>query len=341
MKANRLITLISVILLTLAATGCGTSRMTFNTLVPPPMSVDSSIETVLIVDRAVPGSDHQRSPLQGEGAETRERAARQHILDGLRYSLGNSGRFVVVRATEEYTGSTTGIEFPDPLSEEIIGILANRYGADAIVALETFSSEFIPTGGSGRLREGSILPEFSARGVATVRCGFRMYSVADRLPVDEFRFSHTNEWRSGGNIISGTINTLAVRAEAINSASNRAGIMYGERIAPKWIAVSREYYRRGGGNRFLAEGARMMQLNDWDRAIEALTRATETGRRRGRGRAAHNLAVVHEIIGDLHTAKEWATVAWGVYREKRSRNYGNILTRRIIAEEELRSESRE
>ena len=73
----------------------------------------------------------------------------------------------------------------------------------------------------------------------------------------------------------------------------------------------------------------MMQLNEWDQAIAALERAEKSGNRKDRGRAAHNLAVVYEILGDLELAKEWTTVAWGRYREKKSRDYGYILTRRI------------
>lgn len=73
----------------------------------------------------------------------------------------------------------------------------------------------------------------------------------------------------------------------------------------------------------------MMQLNDWDKAIADLKSATETGNRKARGRAAHNLAVVYEILGDLETAKEWTTVAWGRYKEKKSRDYGYVLTNRI------------
>ena len=73
----------------------------------------------------------------------------------------------------------------------------------------------------------------------------------------------------------------------------------------------------------------MMQLNDWDKAIEALSNALETASRKDKGRAAHNLAVVYEILGDLDRAKEYTTLAWGRYKEKKSRDYGYILTRRI------------
>jgi hypothetical protein len=51
----------------------------------------------------------------------------------------------------------------------------------------------------------------------------------------------------------------------------------------------------------------MMEANDWDSAIEELNVALENGRhRKVRGRAAHNLAVVYEILGDLPKAREYS-----------------------------------
>jgi hypothetical protein len=328
----------AAVVISILITGCGASTMSFNSMVPAPLTVSPTIETIVIVDRAMPDPEKPQQGILAEGAATRDRAARQHVLDGLRESMGNTTRFSVVRATEEYIGSTTGTEFPEPVSPAVIKLLAGRYNADAVVALETYNSDFIPTGGT--LTEGMLLPNLSAQGIASVQCGFRMYTSTEGIPIDEFRFVHRMDWKAGGNIISGTLNALAVRSEAINSASLSAGIMYGQRITPGWIRISRDYFRKGGGNQDLAEGARMMQLNDWNRAIASLTRATETGKRKARGRAAHNLAVVHEILGNLEEAKEWTTVAWGRYREKKSRNYGNILTRRIIEQENLREQMR-
>ena len=79
----------------------------------------------------------------------------------------------------------------------------------------------------------------------------------------------------------------------------------------------------------MAEGARMMEVNDWDRAIDALLKAVETGHFKTKGRAAHNLAVVYEILGDLDEAKRWASDAWGRFGIRKSRDYGYLLTRRI------------
>ena len=74
----------------------------------------------------------------------------------------------------------------------------------------------------------------------------------------------------------------------------------------------------------------MMEVNDWVSAKSALLIAVESGRKRKiKGRAAHNLAVVHEIEGNLEEAKSWAQIAWGKYRNKDSRDYLYDINQRI------------
>ena len=226
----------------------------------------------------------------------------------------------------------------------LIDEFCSRHEVDAIIALETYDSDFIVTNGS-RLVDKKIgdrtikIPEFYASGVAKVTTGFRFYDPESRSIVDQFQFSHAMDWDVGGSSIQDAIARLLNRDAALKEVSYNAGIVYGERISPVWLRVTRDYFRRAKRDPDLAEGARMMEANDWDRAIAALERAVEYGRhRKVKGRASHNLAVVHEILGNLDEAKNWAVTAWGTYRNKKSREYGYILTRRIQEQERLREQ---
>lgn len=79
----------------------------------------------------------------------------------------------------------------------------------------------------------------------------------------------------------------------------------------------------------MAEGARMMEVNDWDAAIAAFQLAIEHGRMKTKGRASHNLAIVYEITGQLDLAFQTAQDAWGKFGNKRAREYAGILQQRI------------
>ncbi|MFO7575536.1 MAG: DUF6340 family protein [Bacteroidales bacterium] len=322
------------IILLLILSGCGAARMNFNVLTPAPITIPSDIQTIAIIDRSLPeDTDLNRleSILTLEGPQL-ARAARQNVMEGLKISLTNSTRYNIILTNEMFLGSSRGSVLPDPLPWNLIDEMAAKHSADVIVCLEAFDSDFIIAAAKLPTRNN---PGAGAGGIATVNCGFRMYWPEQRMIADEFRFSHSMNWSAGGPAIIAAINTVKVRSDAINGASREAGISYGRRITPTWYRVSRDYFKKGGGNADLAAGARMMQLNDWDKAIPSLVRATETGNKKARGRAAHNLAVVYEILGDLHAAKEWTTVSWGMYRQKKSKHYGYILTQRIIEQENL------
>lgn len=323
----------------LTLSGCGAAKMNFNVLTPAPITIPQSIQSIAIVDRSLPeNTDLSRleSILTMEGPK-QDRAAREQVMNGLKQSLSSETRYTVIVTEEMLTGSSDANNLPEPLPWNRVTELATKYNADVIVTLETFDSDFVVTG--AKLPSNNS-PGAAAGGVATVKCGFRMYWPSERSLIDEYKFSHAMTWESRGPALLAAINTVKVKNDAINDASRAAGLSYGERVTPTWYRVSRDYFKKGGGSANLSAGARMMQLNDWEKAIADLSKATESGGTKARGRAAHNLAVVYEILGDLPTAKEWTTVSWGKYKEKKSRDYGYILTNRINEQEHLRNQLR-
>ena len=323
------------LILLLSLSGCGAARMSFNVLTPAPITIPQDIQTIAIIDRSLPEDtdlNKLESILTLEGPK-QERAARHQVMNGLKQSLSSEGRYNLIVTDEMLIGSASGINLPEILPWNTIEDIAAKYNSDVVVAIETFDSDFIMTGAK-LPSKGS--PGAGASGLATVKCGFRMYWPAERILMDEFMFVHDMSWNSDGPAILAAINTIKIKSNAINNASFEAGQTYGQRVTPTRYRISRDYFKKGGGSKDLESGARMMQLNDWDKAIVDLKKATETGKTKARGRAAHNLAVVYEILGDLHTAKEWTTVSWGRYKQKKSRNYGYILTNRINAQEKLK-----
>lgn len=308
--------------------GCsGTRNIYFNVAQPSPVTLPSTIKSIALIDRSIP-QDKDKNKLEGivtgEGTK-QDKLATQIVIDGLNGKLVNSGIFVVNRTDIKLTGSGSGVSFPAQLSWDEVNNLCQKHQCDAIISLETYDSDFIPQGAS----IGNNGLSISAGGVAKVDCGFRLYDPSSKRIIDEFRFSHKENWHSSGNAIEAALGAVMIRNSAIQEASYQAGAVYAQRIIPSWYRVHREYFKKSKGNHYLEKGARMMETNDWDRAIEALEKAVETGKIKTKGRAAHNLAIVHEIIGDLETAKKWASDAWGLYGEKRSRDYGYLLTRRI------------
>jgi len=326
---NRIYIVIAVSAIFLS--GCGASRISFDVLVPAMKTVPAEIKSITIVNRSLPSNSEANmleGLITGEGLE-QDTMSTRYVMRGLDESLRGSARFSVKEASEIMTGSGIGTLLPEALPWETVDMLCDKYDTDALVALESYDSDFIITGAAA----SENFLNLKAQGLVAVNCGFRMYHPVSRSIIDEYMFKHEMPWEGGGPAVLAAADAIINRKKAIESASIESGLLYGRRLTPDWIYVSRDYFKRGKGNFDLAEGARMMQLNDWEKAIAALERAMQASKRKVRGRAAHNMAVIYEILGDLYKAKEWTTVAWGQYRERKSREYGYILTRRIQEQE--------
>ena len=314
---------------------CSSADITFKVLSPANVDIPPQINTIAIIDRSVPDDETVNiieAGLTMEGIG-QDKLGTQTTLNGLNDMLKNSVKFTVIRTNVAMIGQDLlTAAFPDPIPWSEIEKICNEYQADAIIALEKYDSDFIPT--AGNIGEGGT--GFSVRGVASVNIGFRMYDLANKSIIDEHLFTHTINWDAGGETILDAVNVMMQKNNAIREVSYDAGFVYGKRISPSWYYITRHYYRHGKNDQDLEEGARMMEANDWDSAIEALNRALENGRhRKVKGRAAHNLAVVYEILDDLPKAREYAQMAWGKYKTKESKDYGYILNERIKEQEVL------
>lgn len=293
---------------------CGAPTIRFQVLRPALINVPNYIQSIGVIDRSLrpktAGTTLEKvitAELPGEA-----KVASQFAVEGFSNYFQDSRRFVIVRSGITLSKEVQANLFPEPLSWSDIESMCKELNVDALISLEIFNSDYIiPTN------------------MAIVTVGFRLYDPLEKMIFDENQFRHEIFW--GRQVSSGieAIGRIIDKDRAIKEASFQAGSRYGERISPSWYSVQREYYRKPKSNPYMSMGSRMMEVNDWDAAIENLNKAIETGKRKTRGRAAHNLAVVYEILGDLETAKTWAQSAWGMYRNKGSKNYSFILSQRM------------
>jgi tetratricopeptide (TPR) repeat protein len=294
-------------------------NISFDGLYPAQVNIPKHIDAIAIVDNSKIESkllNAIEGGLSGEGL-AQDKLASQICIDGLFNKLNRGNRFTVVRTTEVYKVKTTGVEFPQPLSWEKVDSLCKVFNVNAIIALEIFDSNFMGT-------------------FANVKLGFRLYDPSERNIIDQYRFEHKIALGAPVHTMGGAISRVLEKNDAINDVSYQAGELYGQRITPTWFRITRQYYNKPKRDENLRIGARMMEVNNWDEAILSLEKAVDSGKKRKtRGRAAHNLAVVYEILGDYPAAKKWAQDAWGKYENKDSKDYLYVLNRRISEIERL------
>jgi hypothetical protein len=312
-KSLQRFTMLLAVFLLLAA-----PSMNFDVMLPARISFPPHIKSVAMIDRSVP-EDNVRNAIEGGLTGEligQDKHATQIVMDGIHSIMANSPTLAFKRTTESLHGGTLiGSAFPDPISWERIDELCKKHQSDALLAIEIFDSDFIMVPGKGQM--------------VNVKVGIRMYDPRSKTIIDQYNYTHQSPIMAAGKSWVDVVGSFIDKSAEIRDASYDAGVVYGQRITPSWYRVSRKYYRRSKRDQNLALGARMMEVNDWPAAKEALHTAVETGKRKTRGRAAHNMAVVFEIEGDLPEAKSWAQTAWGNYRNKKSRDYLFDLNHRI------------
>lgn len=304
---------------------CGKRLINFNSNFPPLKEIPEEVQTILLIDRTATEEKEGNlieGILTGDKFSKREEN-KQNTLMGVEEQLRNFERFTVIRATEVMIGGTSDKTLELPMTHDELDELCKKYNVDAVLALESYDTDFIVT--RGRATSGG----FYAQGVSRIHTGFRFYSCNLEDLYDEHTVTHTMRWRKGGNSILDAIGAMIDKNEADRAISYEAGRIYGTRISPSVVRVQRRYYRKGHSD--VKYAARLMESNDWSRALNALHKfINEDHRRRHKGFAAHNLAVVYEILGDYYEAKHWATEAWAKYRNKESKNYSSQLDRMIV-----------
>jgi tetratricopeptide (TPR) repeat protein len=302
---------------------CGAPTISFRVLRPSVIYVPEHIGSVAIIDRSGIPKNSDASIEGGLTAELpgSDRVASTQAIEGLIRIMENSGRYHVTRTAKYFMKNSAPESFPEPLPWAEISKLCEEFDSDAILSLEAFDSDY-------------ILPTNMVR----VTVGFRFYDPKESKIIDQNLNTREMVWEAPEKTVGGLINRFFEKEDAIKDVSYDAGAYYGERVSPYWYTIQREYYRKPKKDRFLTEGARMMEVNDWDAAIEALKKALESDKRKTRGRAAHNLAVVYEILGEYEAAQEYARDAWGKYENKDSKDYSYILGQRIRENQALQEQ---
>lgn len=338
--------LVVLSLLCVFITGKSLPRMYVKVLKPAAISVDQHIKTIVIIDRTLAKSSAANileGALTGEGIGTDTEGA-QKALDGLTDIMNQSSRFEPRRTTIKLKSTTTGATFPPALGWNEISKICNANSADALLAIEIFDSDFIVTKGNKQVKkkdsEGReiTVTEYYAEGVATIKIGFRLYDPSDKTLEDEKFFSSSKKWEAAGSSVADAALQLINRKNAVLNVSYNAGASYGRRITPSWTTVTRYYYKKAKKNMDVRTGARKAQVNDWEGAIAAWEKAVNSREIKVAGRAAYNLALAYEVLGDLATAKEWAERSYGDFKNKKGRDYAGVIDRRIWEENKLKEQ---
>lgn len=330
------------LLLSLFWSGCVTSTVSIQVLVPADINVPESIKAIALVNRYRPDKGEGllnviEGAVSGENIGQDRRSA-EEALSGLTNALAGSPRFSITRPAIELRG-TGRADFPVPLSKEEVNDICQKASAQALVTIEAFDSDqqvSCTTQVRERKNKAGETEKYTvwcARKVINVVVGWRMYEAGQGNLVDEFRMSQSVYFNSEGNSEPNAIANLP-QGEAVTREIGRVtGTAYSRRISPTWLPVSRAYYTKGNDNFKVAH--KRVKFNDWAGAKEFWQRAMDDPKEKVRGRAMFNMALAAEMDGKLADAADMAKEAGRKYNNRKALSYFYTLEQRIRDQERL------
>ncbi|MBN2215239.1 MAG: hypothetical protein JW723_13460 [Bacteroidales bacterium] len=338
MKRVTLYLIVTALLLIL----CSMAWVRINLLKPALVVLPPHIRNIAIVDRSIQvetSESKMEEVLTGELFKQDEQAVRQTI-EGTIDVCSEFNLYQMIRTSERLKGGGTKSTFPVPIDWNEVSRLCEKHNAEALLSVEIFDSDFIisnPVSIARQVLEGKALTGagFHVSAVALINYGVRLYDPAGKIILDEYHVTHRLNYEGSGATPQDAMNHLLNKIEAVNRTSYAAGRIYGERISPSYYVVTRYFYSKPRRIDDFWMGVRRSEVADWNGAIESWMKVLNA-RRRIAGRAAFNIAVAYEVLGDLEKAKEWAARSYTDFREKRGNDYYNDLVYRIREEAEIR-----
>lgn len=271
--------------------------------------------------------------LTGEGINEDRNGARASMAGAV--SQLNIDNLVSASAldTLNLQGTGTGIQ-PLPLDWKEVDQICKTAGVDGLLALEVFDTDQANSATTNTVRQiwniaetGTVNPvRTSNYSQVKVKIAWRFYDNQEKIILDEIRM----EDYFGVNNRNGTgIYDLGEfkKRGAIQQAGYLAGCDYAARFLPGWTQFRREFYIRKG--RDMKAASRMVQVNEWEDARNIWEPLTKSPKRKIAGRACYNMAIYHEVQGNLDQAIEWAQTAYTKHNDKRARGYVRVLQNRV------------
>lgn len=324
---------------------CSTSSLTVSVLKPADITVPPRIKNIVVANRSLPAKEEMvvnvvEGILTGEGIFV-DREASDQCVKGLVDLMVSSPRYSAHLHSDPNLKGTGTKVFPVALSWRQVDRICKKYGADALVTLATFDSDYIPKSKveqKSKIVDGKkvLYDEFSERVDVYINAGWRIYDREKRRIIDEKVYRDFRYWQATGLTKDKALKKLPIMHMVLRDAGFYAGRQYGYRISPVWVRVGRSYYSKGNDD-FKAAKYKV-KINAWKDAAELWQRHIDDSDPKIAGRAMFNLALANEIEGDLDTAYEWAKKSYDRFPKSSTRDYVNTINTRIWEQKRLKEQ---
>ena len=283
------------LVLVLLCASCGT-LISYPVSTPPKIKTDAQhINRIAFVNRY----DYAKLNLVNDKEKEVYISGARNVINGLENAFQSDKHFNFILIDTLITGAAPE-SFPAPLNAEIIHSLCEQKGADMLLALESFHPFFSTETVTEEYEDGSRSTTNYVDLV--VEAGLSLYDpsgeVIDRLRVSESTHYQTRPALSRFVVIGPA---MGKAGEEVNNLATLIGPKYLRSFYPGSMMVTNMIYT---GKDF-SEVTPRMRNHDWPGAVDLLLPLAGSRDPKVAKRAAHNLAIAYEAMGNYAASDQW------------------------------------
>ena len=338
-------TFLSSILFIILLASCGGIRdMRVQVMRPALITVPQDIQSIAILNRSIPTAKGSLESMVSGEKPLQDKELSNECLRGLSETLFTSNRFVVKQV--EYTMDASdpkSLTFGNVLDWATVDSICERLKVNGLLVLEYFDTDFTifnPAGTAAQAVQGVLTGSqttVEVTGTATASAGFRVYYAQKHIVSYEDHFRWKKVWRQRSTNAFEAIAKLIKRNQALMDVSYITGREFAMNIVPLYYWEPRDMYKGKKGE--MAKGERQALSKDWEGALKTWTYVYEThGKAKIRAKAAFNMALCHEVLGNLDEAQKWASTSYVEGGKKPALQYSEIMDRRVREQARLKEQ---
>ena len=312
----------SIVLKIISLSGC-VSHARFKVLYPAEIALPTDIKSVVIINRS-------RFNPNMDSIQQIEQQMIPHLIQTLNDNFKLSPRIVPVIAHEE--DIKTSRHIPPPMLWEKAAFFCQKYDAEALISIDDIHFEHSIE--SGKTADH----EYFAHLKIEFETFVRLYYPEKQIILDQAPISSSKNWKRTGSSQEEAFHKLISINQALRNVTVASGEKYVKRISPHWQYQKRDYFKKGKDNGYFHEALRHAEIGNWEEAIMLWEKASTSDNPKIASRATYNIALGHEILGNIEEARKWASLSFTKYNLKRGMKYTRVLESRINDQRKLKSQ---
>jgi len=237
-------------------------------------------------------------------------------LRGLREALDSTDRFTVAPHVELRPGTGGSSDLLEPAE---VREICKAHGLDGLITIDGFDSDVTRVSATDSAPQGDPYLEENPPAVTeeeelSIKLLIRFYDGESGEVIDEAARTKMATLDSD-------------REEVVQALGHQAGRAYLDHVRPWKQTVPRLVFVKGSDS--IKRGYKLAAGGDWVAAEREWRISLDDPKAKIRGRAAHDIALAHEMRGDLEGAMEWVERAASEISAMTVKQYRKVLEQRL------------